>query len=115
MHPDAFNLAARARRRRCSAQATASERQITNRILSLDMPTLIDQLHGTVALDATLANAQISAVLHPFNSTAMSPHSADKLHDPLASPDRLGADSSAASGGCGTIKPWSHAMTAVGR
>jgi hypothetical protein len=66
LHPDTFNLAAAPDADDAPLRQLQASVRITNRILSLDMPTLIDQLHGTVALDATLANAQISAVLHPF-------------------------------------------------
>src|SRR5690606_38235428 len=41
----------------------------SNEIRRLDIPTLMDNVQGTLTLDATLADAHVSATLQPFDLT----------------------------------------------
>jgi hypothetical protein len=65
-HPDTLNLAASPEAVDAPLRQLQASIRLNNEIRRLDIPTLVENLTGTLALDATLADARINAVLQPF-------------------------------------------------
>jgi hypothetical protein len=65
-HPDTLNLAASPEAVDAPLRQVQASIRLNNEIRRLDIPTLVENLAGTLALDVTLADARINAVLQPF-------------------------------------------------
>lgn len=65
-HPGTLNLAAAPDAGDAPLRQLQASIRLASTIPSLDIPTLVDHMHGTLTLDATLANARLNAVLQPF-------------------------------------------------
>jgi hypothetical protein len=66
-HPDTLSLVSTPDVDDAPLRQLQASVHLTSTILRLAIPTLIDNVEGALTLDATLADAQINAVLQPFS------------------------------------------------